>query len=125
MYVKRIVLKKLEDIVRTIEPARGPWGFGDKGLFTEAELEYCANRLRCLGARFIVKECIFDYLESQMGYVEKKYREIEIVNNELKKPTIRLFDGIRNCVKRLEINGILVSISHSRKWVTGMVLFCY
>ena len=52
-------------------------------------------------------------------------REIEIINNELRKPMIRLFDGISDCVKRLKIKDILVSISHSRKWITGMVLFCY
>ena len=125
MYVKRIVLKKLEDIVCMIEARRGSCGSGENGLFTRAELEYCANRLRCLGARFIIKECIFGYLESETGYVQKNYREIEIVNDAFRKPMIRLFDGISDCVKRLEIKDIHVSISHSRKWITGMVLFCY
>jgi phosphopantetheinyl transferase (holo-ACP synthase) len=125
MYVKRIVLKKLEDIACMIEAARGSGVSGENGLFTRAELEYCANRPRCVGARFIIKVCILDYLESEIGYVEKNYREIEIINNELRKPMIRLFDGIRDCVKSLKINDILVSISHSRKWITGMVLFCY
>lgn len=125
MYVKRIVLKKLDDIACIIEGAHGSRDSGDNGFFTGAELEYCANRLHCLAARFLIKECIFDYLESETGYVEKKCREIEIINNELRKPMIRLIDGISDCVNRLKIKDILVSISHSRNWITGMVLFCY
>jgi phosphopantetheinyl transferase (holo-ACP synthase) len=125
MYVKRIVLKKLEDIACMIEAARGSGVSGENGLFTRAELEYCANRLRCLGARFLIKECIFDYLKSETGYVEKNCREIEIINNELRKPIVKLLDGLNDCAGRLKINDILVSISHSRNWITGMVLFCY
>ena len=125
MYVKRIVLKKLEDIVRIPETTRDSLDSGDKGLFTGAELEYCANRLRCLGARLLIKECIFDYLESETGYVERNWREIEIINDELRRPVIKLFDGLRDWVQRSQIRDILVSISHSRKWITGMVLFCY
>ena len=125
MYVKRFVLKRLEDIAWIAEAARDLSVSGDNGLFTRAERTYCANRLRCLGARFIVKECIFDYLESETGYVERNYREIEIINDAFRKPMIRLFGGISDCVKRLNIKDIHVSISHSRKWIAGMVLFCY
>jgi phosphopantetheinyl transferase (holo-ACP synthase) len=125
MYVKRIVLKKLEDMAWIPEAAHGFRDSGEKGWLTEAELEYCANRLRCLGARFLVKECIFDYLEKEAGYVKKDFREIEIINNELRKPIVKLLDGLNDCAGRLRINDILVSISHSRNWITGMVLFCY
>lgn len=125
MYVKKTVLKKCDDIVQIIKSKNDDRKIADKAIFTETELDYCAQRIRCLGARFMIKECVFDYLESEMGHVEKNYHEIEIINNEFKKPVIRLFNGISECVRKLNIREILISISHSRKWITGMVLFCY
>ena len=125
MYVKRVVLKRLEDIAWIPEAAHGSRDSLGRGWLTGAELEYCGNRLRCLGARFLIKECIFDYLERETGYVKKDFREIEIINNEMRRPMIKLLDGVNDCARRLKINDILVSISHSRKWITGMVLFCY
>jgi len=125
MYEKRTVLKRCDEVFQAIETSGGSGNFQDSGLFTQTELDYCAQRIQCLGARFLIKECIFDYLESEMGHVTKNYREIEIINNEFKKPMIRLFNGISECVTRLNIKEILISISHSRKWISGMVLFCY
>jgi phosphopantetheinyl transferase (holo-ACP synthase) len=125
MYVKKTVLKKYDDVVQIMNSRSGFSRGEGKGFFTEAELEYCTRRLRCLGARFMIKECVFDYLESSMGQIERNYREIEIVNNKLKKPMVTLFDGIKECVIALNIKDILISISHSRNWISGMVLFCY
>jgi phosphopantetheinyl transferase (holo-ACP synthase) len=68
---------------------------------------------------------VFDYLESEMGHLDRNYREIEIIHNEFKKPVIRLISGISECVRRLNIREILISISHSRNWISGMVIFCY
>lgn len=126
MYVKRTVLQKFDDVARIIRTESDSRDCEvNTSVFTSAELDYCSERLRCLGARFMIKECIFNYIEGEMGCVEKNYREIEIVNNELRRPTIRLFNGISNCAGRLKIKDILISISHSREWITGMVLFCY
>ncbi len=121
MYVKRIILKRLEDIAGIAEMARAYRDFGGNGCLTGAELEYCSGRLRCLGARLLIKECIFDYLESKTGQVKKDYQE----NDERRRPMIKISDGLSDCVSGLKIKDILISISHSRKWVTGMVLFCY
>jgi len=125
MYVKKTVWKKYDEVVQIMNFKGGLCRGEDKGFFTETELEYCTQRLRCLGARFMIKECVFDYLESELGHVEKNYHEIEIINNEFKKPVIRLFNGIHECVRALNIGEILISISHSRNWITGMVVFCY
>ncbi len=125
MYVKKTVLKKYDDVVRIINSGGGFSRGEGNGFFTEAELEYCTRRLRCLGARFMIKECVFDYLESKTGQRDRNYREIEIINNELKKPVITFCNGINECVTQLNIKDILISISHSRNWISGMVLFCY
>ncbi len=124
-YVKRTVLKRLEEVSRIVEASHDSHNLGDNGWFTGAELEYCADRLRCLGARYLIKECIFDYLESETGQVKKDYREIEILNDERRRPMIKISKGLSACVKGLKIKDIVISISHSRNWITGMVLFCY
>jgi holo-[acyl-carrier protein] synthase len=125
MYVKRTVLRKLDDVVHIIKSADGSKGLENIGCFTMAELNYCSNRMRCLGARFIIKECVLDYLTKEMGYIKRNFKEIEIVSNEFKKPMIKLYDDIRECVRKLKIKNILISISHSRNWIAGMVIFCY
>ena len=125
MYVKRTALRKFDTIAHIIKSEKELQSFRGKKIFTRAELDYCGKRLRCLGARFIIKECVFDYIEDQIGYVEKNYEEIEIINNELKKPGIRLFNGINQTIKKMKITDMLISISHSRNWIMGMVVFCY
>jgi len=125
MYVKRTVLKKFDEVLQIIISIGDLRNVQEHGIFTQAELDYCSQRPHCLGARYMIKECVFEYLENELGHVKKNYQEIEIINNELKKPVIRLCNGIRECVNRLNIKEILISIAHSRNWITGMVLFCY
>ena len=125
MYVSRTVLKKFDTVAHIIKSAIELQSFEGEKIFTGAELAYCGNRLRSLGARFMIKECIFDYIEDQTGYVIKKYEEIEIINNEFRKPMVRVFDGISETIKKMKIKDISISISHSRGWINGMVVFCY
>ena len=101
---------------------------GESGLyrfFTETEIAYCAKSVNCLGARFLVKKCVLDYLACEKGFKGNHYREIEIMNNEMGKPLIRVFGDVHECVHELNIKDMFISISHSKHWVTGMVLFCY
>ena len=98
---------------------------GEDGIFTRSEREYCSQRLSCLGARYIIKKCVLDYLTDEKGYAAYNYSEIEVVNSELGQPFLRLFSGVRECIHDLKIKDIFISISHSRNWITGMVLFCY
>lgn len=93
--------------------------------FTATERTYCNDRLRCLGARYIIKKCVLDYLASERGSAPNNYTEIEVVNNELGQPLLKLFGAVRECVKELRIKELFISISHSKNWITGMVVFCY
>ncbi len=124
-YVKRNIVKRVKDIAATVLSSGVCDGSEENGFFTRAELEYCAGRLRCLGARLMIKECVFDYLASESSPVVRNYREIEITNDEFRKPTLRLRCGPKECADRLRIKDILITISHSRAWIAGMVLFCY
>jgi holo-[acyl-carrier protein] synthase len=96
-----------------------------RNLFTETEIVYCAKRINCLGARFIIKKCVLDYLACEKGSIGNNYREIEIINNDLGRPFLRFFGDVRVSVHELKIKDILISISHSKNWISGMVLFCY
>ncbi len=118
---------KLSDVAEIIVPRadnRGREG-RDDDMFTAAEREYCAARLRCLGARYIIKKCVLDYLVTEKGHERHRYCDIEVVNNELGRPLIRLFSSVRECIREMKIRDISISISHSKNWVAGIVLFCY
>lgn len=127
MYVKRTLLMRLNEVVDILKSKRGCQNYENTvdGFFTNTEMVYCAKKLRCLAARFVIKKCVLDYLASEKGYAGKNYSEIEVVNNKLGQPMLRLFSGVGECVKELKIRDILISISHSRNWITGMVVFCY
>jgi len=98
---------------------------GAHPFFTETETAYCGKRKNCLGARFLVKRCVLDYLACEKGFKGNPYREIEIMNNEVGKPFVRVFGEVQKCVHTLRIKDMFISISHSRNWTTGMVLFCF
>ncbi len=125
MYVKKMALRTLDDVTRALTRGAGSGGDVDQRYFTPAELDYCGRRLRSLGARLLIKDCVFDHLESAFGYMERQYSEIEVVNNQLKRPMLSLFDGLDECVRRSKITDIRIAISHSRNWIATMVLFCY
>ena len=97
----------------------------EEDIFTRAEREYCAKRLRCLGARYLIKKCVLDYLTHQRGYAINHFSDIEIVHNEFGQPLLRVFSGVRDCMNHLNIKDISISISHSKNWIAGMVLFSY
>jgi len=125
MYVKRTLFMKTDEIARLIQCGRQSNEDVICKLFTESEIAYCAKRINCLGARFIIKKCILDYLAHEKGYRGNNYRDMEVVNNELGKPFLRTFSDVREYINELRIKDILISISHSKNWITGIVLFCY
>ena len=73
----------------------------------------------------IAAQGFVDYLASERGYAPNNYSEIEVVNNELGQPLLRLFGAVQECVEELRIKELFISISHSTNWITGMVVFCY
>lgn len=127
MYFKKSLVMKLTDVVDIIKTMIGSHGDekAEDIIFTETEMEYCGKRLHCLGARYVIKKCVIDYLAKEKGYVENSYREIEVVNNELGQPLLRLYNGVRECMNDLKIKDTFISISHSRNWIAGMVIFSY
>jgi len=85
-------------------------------IFTDRELTYCrkkkALRFPELAARFAAKEAYSKAIGT--GIVGIKWKEIEIINSANGKPHIY--------VKRKLNNKALVSLSHSLKYATAVVL---
>jgi len=125
MYVKKTVLMHVDEVAKFINPDDRFSNDKHKSrfFFTENEKRYCSERARCLGARFLIKRCVFDYLTEENGYMDHYYHDIEIINNKRGRPMLRLYRGVHECAKKMNINNILISISHSKNWVAGLVIF--
>lgn len=77
------------------------------------------NAYRSLAGRFIIKKCIIDkILISNINY-----RYIEILNNDLGKPVLKTHKEIQKKLKDINIKSIDCSISHSRNYATGYVVY--
>lgn len=125
MYVKKMVLVHVDEVAKIIKPDDSFIKDKNKSrrYFTENEKNYCADQTRCLGARFLIKKCVFDYLLKEKGYIDHKYCDVEIINNKRGQPMLQLYRGVHECAKKMNINNIFISISHSKNWVAGMVIF--
>ncbi|HEX9531352.1 MAG TPA: holo-ACP synthase [bacterium] len=102
--------------VRRIEQALDRWGdaFVTR-LFTVAEDERArpphARGIR-LAARFAAKEAVMKALG--LGWRAMAWREIEILNDPLGKPTVTLRGGAKRAAERQGIAVVLISLSHTR-----------
>ncbi|HHI87923.1 MAG: hypothetical protein B1H05_02245 [Candidatus Cloacimonas sp. 4484_140] len=96
-------------------------------LFTESERIYCtrtdnvAIRAQCFAARFAAKEAFLKALGSGLrGGL--RWKDIEVVNNELGKPEIRMQNTAQEICEKAGINGIYVSLSHTKESAIAVVI---
>jgi len=102
--------------VRRIEQALDRWGdaFVTR-IFTTAEDERAKPphaRSARLAARFAAKEAVMKALG--LGWRAMGWREIEILNDPLGKPTVTLRGGAQRAAERQGIAAVHVSLSHTR-----------
>src|SRR5438445_10445917 len=102
--------------VRRIEQALDRWGdaFVTR-IFTTAEDERAKPphaRSARLAARFAAKEAVMKALG--LGWRAMGWREIEILNDPLGKPTVTLRGGAQRTADRQGRAAIQVSLSHTR-----------
>jgi holo-[acyl-carrier protein] synthase len=103
--------------VRRIEDAVMRWGdaFVTR-IFTTAEHDRAGTtraRTMRLAARFAAKEAVMKALG--LGWRAMGWREIEIVNDPLGKPTVTLHGGARRAAERQGIAQVHVSLSHTHE----------
>ncbi len=96
-------------------------------LFTESERTYCtradnvAIQAQCFAARFAAKEAFLKALGSGLrGGL--RWKDIEVVNNELGKPEIRMQNSAKEICENAGINGIYVSLSHTKESAIAVVV---
>lgn len=113
--IKKYSIISIEKFQQIIQNKHKP-----ETLFTDLELKQypVKTRIKSLAGRFLIKKCIIEYL----GCVDKS-NEIEILNDALGKPVLKLYDTVKKTSEDLKIKSIFCSISHSRNWATALVIF--
>lgn len=93
-------------------------------VFTEAEIAYCEskkNRSQHYAARFAAKEAFMKALGTgkQLGI---SWREIEVDNDELGKPGIRLSGRALEIAQKKGITAIHLSLTHLKEMAIAVVV---
>ncbi len=98
-------------------------GFRDK-IFTPVEIEYCESKkhkYENYAARFSAKEAMLKALGTGWRY-GIRFADIEVWNDELGKPHIRLFGKAKELTGILSVSEIHVSLSHLKETATAIVI---
>lgn len=106
-------------IAKSIEESR----FKER-IFSKVEIAYCestANKAEHYAARFAAKEAFFKALGTGLRS-GMAFNEVEIQNDELGKPSIRLLGETAKTVASKNIKSIHVSLSHTATISTATVI---
>lgn len=93
-------------------------------LFTETEIKYCdgkRNYAQNYAARFAAKEAFLKALGTGLRD-GLNWKDVEIINDELGKPIIKLYGKTEKVIKEKGISNILVSLSHLKETAVAVVV---
>ncbi len=112
--------------INRIEAAIGRHGrhFVER-IFTPDEIAYCErkrNKWERYAARFAAKEAAFKALGTgwRRGV---RWRDVEVMNLPSGQPTLALTGEAEKFARRLGVNHIAVSLTHSDQFVLAQVIF--
>lgn len=113
MYKELTLVKSLEEIKEFFLENL------EDNFFTENELKLAEqkNVIKSLGARYLIKKSILEYLD-----IENKYKDIEIVNHSTGKPIVTFMASVKEKIRESGITNVQVSISHSRNFISSIVI---
>ncbi|MBW6515311.1 MAG: holo-ACP synthase [Candidatus Cloacimonetes bacterium] len=98
-------------------------GFKEK-IFSEKEIEYCSAKktyAESFAARFAAKEAFFKAIGT--GWRGgMSFKDIEIVNNDLGKPTICLHGKAKQFALENKLDKIYVSLTHLKSCAGAIVI---
>lgn len=98
--------------------------FFTKKIFSQEEAEYCNSKLKGeihFAGRFAAKEAFFKALGT--GYRDgMKWTEINVINDELGKPEIRISGKTLEVFKEKGMSVINLSISHTKEFAVAFVI---
>ena len=90
-------------------------------VFTNNELKYANGKkfsYQHLAARFAAKEAVLKALGN--GWTNRvEWKDIEIWNDASGKPNVRLSGEVQKVCKKLGVNDILISMSHTRTYAVA------
>jgi holo-[acyl-carrier protein] synthase len=111
--------------VSRIERILKKWG--DRFLqrvYANDEIEYCSNKAFPaihFAARFAAKESFLKSLGMGLG-MGVNLREIEVSNDELGSPVLKVNKKIGNILDNLGVNAVHVSMTHTREHAHAIVV---
>ena len=111
------------DIIEISRVAATVDRFGDRFLqriFTAGEIAYCRGRAPQLAARFAAKEAVMKALGT--GTRGVGWQEVEVTRKRTGEPGIELHGRAAERAKKLGIDRIALSISHSREYAVASVV---
>ena len=89
-------------------------------VYTDREIAYCRGRAPQLASRFAAKEAVMKALGTGIRGVG--WREIEVVRERGRAPTIQLHERARDRADRLGIETLSVALSHSEHYAVAFVV---
>jgi holo-[acyl-carrier protein] synthase len=100
--------------------------YGDNFLnriYLKNEINYCsskANNIASYAARFAAKEAFFKALGT--GKRKHSWKDIEIINDELGKPEVKLTGKTSKNAKSKLVKNIFLSISHETDYTVAQII---
>lgn len=98
-----------------------------KKIFTKLEIDYCKRKANVAiqsqhyAGRFAAKESFFKAIGTGWrGGIH--WKDVEVVNDEFGKPDLALKGKAKEIVKKMNVNAIHLSISHTKKTATAIVI---
>ena len=94
-----------------------------KKIYTEAEIEYCqqkTNSAPSFAARFAAKEAVLKAIGT--GMRSSSWQDIEVLNDELGKPEVKLFAKTESRADELGVSSIFLSISHEKEYSIAQIV---
>lgn len=94
------------------------------GIFTDNEINYCnqfKNKAERFAARYAAKEALLKALGT--GWRDGiTFKDINIVNDDLGKPSIELSGMAKDIADKLKVTSIHLSMSHTKSLANAFVI---
>ena len=89
-------------------------------IYTKNELDFCKNKPNRLAARFAVKEAVMKTLGT--GVKGVGWKDIETLRKPGQRPFVKLHNRALLKSKKLGIENICISISHSKEYAIAFAI---
>jgi holo-[acyl-carrier protein] synthase len=115
------------DIVEIVRIGRMIERHGEQFLrrvYTDDEIRYCQRRKECyqhFAGRWAAKEAVMKTLGT--GFIRGiGWQDIEILSQKNGQPTVNIRGGAREYADALDVDEILITISHCRSYATATAI---